>query len=548
MKKTFIYTAAIASMVLALASCEKEPSNINEPKDGMRLHVVSNDIQTKAQQTSTNRIVSETIDLSEGDVNLFFTAVEEDNLGNEFLMEPQTKGTIITTANFGTERATDFNLWLTQDGLTYSETGAPKTAEKIPAVLKGDYWNAMYTKGSEAYSNYAHWTTGKALDFWCWSGIDNNDVLNPDYTAGQSPRMYFKYEAKATAKDQSDVLFAYAGNQSEPSTKGDVDIHFFHALAAVQFCVGGLDEGVKITNIKLSGVKDSGKGTFIPSGSCINEGTDISKDKTSGDKDTFSGNVEDLFTWEDLGTTTTKEYSTGSISANNTSTATQYDPIGDEATSTFFFVPQDIKDIEIEISVTSSNGKQTNTLKKKIGLGSVNYDTMSAWKAGKIYRYTISGSGEVKVAVSEKLDGVDVVGGSTNEITKKENVSGLNNGTIKSYIRAAVVGNWYNEAGQIVAPFNSSSVLPASLANGWFSVKEGNDANCNVLFYYYENAVEPGAKTSTNLIESYTKANAGEAPIAGAHLELNIIMQAVDARDGKDAAAAAWGNVASKLK
>lgn len=543
MKKTFIYTAAIASMVLALASCEKEPSNINEPKDGMRLHVVSNDIQTKAQQKSTNRIVSETIDLSEGDVNLFFTAVEEDNLGNEFLMGPQTKGTIITTANFGTERAKDFNLWLTMGG-NQTYTGEGKEAKNIPAVLKGDYWNAMYSDTGEAYSDYVHWPANKALDFWCWSGAAK--ASNIDITS-DGKQMTFDYaDDSSKASEQSDLLFAYAGDKSEPSTKGDVDIHFFHALSAVQFCVGGLDKGVSITNIKLTGVKNSGRGAYVPGGKCTIPGTDISKDMTSGDKDVLEGNtVENLFVWTNV--TGNKEFSTGAINSNNTSTATQYDPIGDEATSTFFFVPQDIKDIEIEISVTSSNGNQTNTLKKKIGLGSVNYETMSAWKAGKIYRYTISGSGEVNVAVSEKLDDVDVVGGSTNEITKKEKVSGLNNGTIKSYIRAAVVGNWYNEAGQIVAPFNSSSVLPTTLADGWFSVAEDSDANCNVLFYYYKDAVEPGAQTATNLIESYTKDNAGAAPIAGAHLELNIIMQAVDARDGKAAAAEAWKIGASKL-
>ncbi|MCQ2163619.1 MAG: fimbrillin family protein [Bacteroidales bacterium] len=546
MKKTFIYTAAIASMVLALASCEKEPGTINEPKDGMRLHVVSNDIQTKAQQTSTNRIVSETIDLSEGDVNLFFTAVEEDNLGNEFLMEPQTKGTIITTANFADERSGDFHLWLTRGGnQTYFEADGDKGAKDVPVILKGDSWYAMYEAGNESYGNYIHWPSvaGTKLDFWCWSGAEN--AKNIEITS-DGKNMTFDYaDNSSTASAQKDLLFAFAGNQTEPSTKGDVDIHFFHALSAVQFCVGGLDKGVKITDIKLTGVKNSGRGAYVPSGKCTIPGTDISKDMTSGEKDVLNGNtVENLFVWTEVAGS--KTYSTGTIGRNNTSTATQYDPIGDEATSTFFFVPQDIKDIEIEISVTSSNGSQTNTLKKKIGLGSVSYETMKAWKAGKIYRYTISGSGEVKVAVAEKLDGVDVVGGSTSEITTtKAAVSGLNNGTLKSYIRAAVVGNWYNEAGQIVAPFNSSSVLPTTLADGWFSVAEGSDANCNVLFYYYKDAVEPGAQTATNLIESYTKANA--APIAGAHLELNIIMQAVDARDGKAAAAEAWKIDASKL-
>lgn len=509
----------------------------------MRLHVVSDDVQTKSAAASSNRIVSETIDLSEGDINLFFCAVEEDNLGNEFLKGPATKGEIITSANFAEKSNGQFNLWLTMGG-NQTYTGEGKEAKNIPAVLKGDYWTAMYNTSSEDYSNYAHWPAEKNLDFWCWSGAAK--ASNIDITS-DGKQMTFDYaDDSSKASEQSDLLFAYAGDKSEPSTKGDVDIHFFHALSAVQFCVGGLDKGVSITNIKLTGVKNSGRGAYVPSGKCTIPGTDISKDMTSGDKDILEGStVENLFVWTNV--TGNKEFSTGAISTNNTSEATKYDPIGDEATSTFFFVPQDIKDIEIEISITSSNGKQTSTLKKKIGLGSVSYETMPAWKAGKIYRYTISGSGEVKVAVAEKLDGEDVVGGSTSEITTKAAVSGLNNGTIKSYIRAAVVGNWYNEAGQIVAPFNSSSVLPTTLADGWFSVAEGSDANCNVLFYYYKNAVEPGEKTATNLIENYTKANAGTAPIAGAHLELNIIMQAIDARDGRAAAAEAWKIDAGKL-
>lgn len=550
MKKTFIYTAAIASMVLALASCEKEPSNINEPKDGMRLHVVSNDIQTKAQQTSTNRIVSETIDLSEGDVNLFFTAVEEDNLGNEFLMEPQTKGTVITTANFAGERSDDFRLWLTTDGnSTYVEAGNSAHtlgAKDVPAILKDDYWYAMYSAGSEEYSNYIHWPedSENAINFWCWSGATNATNLA---IAEDGSKMSFDYtDASTTASAQKDLLFAYAGGKTEPSTKGNIDIHFYHALSAVQFCVGNIDESITITNIKVKNVYNKGVGSFIPSGACSNPGTDVSKDKTTGAKDTFNSDVTSLFDWA-ADESSMADYETGTISSNNTNETEFGTPFGTESASTFFFMPQNIADIEIEISIARDNNGTTATMKKKVTLGSVKYDSgvIPEWKAGKIYRYTISGAGEVAVGVAEDLTIVDA---TDNTISEKKNVKGENTGNISAYIRAAVVGNWYNDAHQIVAPFNSSSVLPTTLKDGWFSVAENySEANCNVLFYYYNTAIEPGAKTSTNLIESYTKANAGAAPIEGAHLELNIIMQAIDSREGKETVAEMWGIDASKL-
>ena len=550
MKRFFTYATAIASMILVLASCEKDPQeDFDAPKGAMKLQVVSDNIDTKssASSSSANRVVDDLVDLSENGVNLFLSAVEEDNLDNPFGDEPATKGTIVTTENFSTERVDDFHIWLTTGGSnTYVESGNstyPQGAGDALGILKSDdYWYAMYTKGSEAYDNYIHWPSS-ALNFWCWSGASKSDLSLKVADDGKS--MSFSYaNTEATAANQKDLLFAYA-NSEEPSTKGNVGIHFYHALAAVQFCVGGLDDGVKITNIKLTGVKNSADGVYSPSGSCTNAGTDISKDAKEGNKDTFSGDVTTLFGWTITGSETT-DYTTGAISDENNSaikdaTGTQtnkYTEFGTtEGACTFFLIPQALGD-NIKIELTAEcNG--TYTLAKSVTLGTAK---ISEWKAGKIYRYTISGcGGDVDVDVEETLDGVDVIGGKKESITTKEDVYGLNDGNVKTYIRAAVVGNWYNDANRIVAPFSSSSIVSsAALPEGWFAAQDASKAATNILFYYYEDAVEPGAKTSTALIEEYTKSNA-EAPIDGAHLEINIIMQAIDARGGTTDAASAWG-------
>ncbi|MBQ0149804.1 MAG: hypothetical protein KBT08_04210 [Bacteroidales bacterium] len=528
MKKTFIYTAAIASMVLALASCEKEPSQTLSPKGAMSLSVVANDIATKAQASASNIVYGETIDLSTDEFNLFLSATEEDNNTNAIINEPLTKGTIITTENFEAQRSSDFNVRLTNAGTT------SLYKENVKAVTSGQNNVWEIKQGDE----YVFWPEENgAIDFWCWSGNNaSNYTVVP--ASGDLPiAMTFNYEDKsATASEQSDLIFAHSGNQTESANaNGNVGIHFYHALAAVQFCVGNLDEGVTVKNITIKGVKNSGTCAYVPEGFCVDEnGNRIIT--TSSTADHYSGDVSDLFVWyvDDESTT---NFTTGGLSSKNTNASEFGTEFGGDAVSTFFFVPQQIMDLTFEMTITNGT---TERVVKHTFAGKVGLDIISSWKAGKIYRYTISGTG-----VSVKVD--ETVTGSVDAITAKSAVKGENNGAKTAYIRAAVVANWYNDKGQIVAPLDASK-MPTMSKNKWFSAEEGSETGCNVLFYYYQDPVDPSQKTSTALIESYTKENAGAAPKAGAHLEMNIIMQAVEAEADKASVKAAWGEtIANQL-
>ena len=109
-------------------------------------------------------------------------------------------------------------------------------------------------------------------------------------------------------------------------------------------------------------------------------------------------------------------------------------------------------------------------------------------------------------------------GGST-----KTNVSIKNTGTVYAYIRVAVVGNWYNAAGNIIAPHTVDLGTPS----GWTKGSDG--------YYYHTSPVAPRENTS-KLISSYTPVRPEGVP-ADAHFEMNIISQAIQA-DGMGATGA----------
>ena len=109
-------------------------------------------------------------------------------------------------------------------------------------------------------------------------------------------------------------------------------------------------------------------------------------------------------------------------------------------------------------------------------------------------------------------------GGST-----KTNVSITNTGTVYAYIRAAVVGNWYNAAGNIIAPHT----VDLGTLDGWTKGSDG--------YYYHTAPVAPGENTS-KLISSYTPVRPEGVP-TDAHFEMNIISQAIQA-EGMGAASA----------
>ncbi len=97
----------------------------------------------------------------------------------------------------------------------------------------------------------------------------------------------------------------------------------------------------------------------------------------------------------------------------------------------------------------------------------------------------------------------------------KKDVVIKNESNIKAYIRAAVVANWCNEAGQVVMPW-TGSITPNS---PWTR----NDADG---YYYYPDPVAADTVVKPALFTEY---GAGNPPVEGLHLEMDILVQGIQA-------------------
>ena len=113
--------------------------------------------------------------------------------------------------------------------------------------------------------------------------------------------------------------------------------------------------------------------------------------------------------------------------------------------------------------------------------------------------------------------------------TQKSSVVVKNTGSTSAYIRAAVVGNWCNGAGEIVEPWNGT-ITPSE---NWSNGSDG---------YYYYTKVVPVGQTTTNLLSSPITT---ETRTDGTHLVVTVVQQAIQAEgmgsDGKNPVEQMWG-------
>lgn len=108
--------------------------------------------------------------------------------------------------------------------------------------------------------------------------------------------------------------------------------------------------------------------------------------------------------------------------------------------------------------------------------------------------------------------------------------------SIDVYVRVAIIGNW------VITENNVDTVVGA-----WSPVEDqynSTDWFTDGSYFYYEYVVAPGGSTSDLLA---TDINA-ETRADGAHLEITVVHQSIQAQP-KDAVSTAWGaDVATKLQ
>ena len=147
--------------------------------------------------------------------------------------------------------------------------------------------------------------------------------------------------------------------------------------------------------------------------------------------------------------------------------------------------------------------------------------------SGTIAWLTASTDPVVNTFVPGKVD-VDITDDVSGKV--KSNVVIKNTGNTDAYIRAAIVANWYKD-GKIVAAWDESqgsfdNSLPGT---DWTKGTDG--------YYYYTKSVAPDQTTGTKLFNTYT---APDAPVVGAQLEMDIIVQAIQSSPAAAISDAGW--------
>ena len=308
---------------------------------------------------------------------------------------------------------------------------------------------------------------------------------------------FFAYtDATLDISDKQNFKLVYSGASTVASEMKDllytevkakenpVKINFYHALASVRFVVGNLKSEYTVKSLSIKNVYNSGKATY-------------------------NGGID--FGWDVQGqtrTTLSQEFSG--------SNHTKLEYFDSEAASTFFVVPQSVEGLSFEVVITDNIG---NEYPVEVGVPALE----GGWKSGYYYTYSISGGdGNVSIDINETFDK-----------KVKSDITAFNDGKLKVYVRAAVVANWCNVAGKIVTPWNGS--LELATDSKWVLLDDG--------FYYYKSPLaknELSDKLFTNDIKPVGAPD-------GTHLEVKVVMQAVECDQTMQKVASAWGNEAKNV-
>ena len=294
------------------------------------------------------------------------------------------------------------------------------------------------------------------------------------------------------AKAQPDLIVAITPNQSKQETA--VPLRFHHALTAIVFKMGKVEEGTTIQSISLTNLRSSGDCTFAATG---------------------TDNVQ--FTWSNH---TGKESYVQIVDKAGVAQGVQLT----EYETTFLVVPQAIT-AETAINVKFKiEGRGEYNLSCKLNPGGTDPTIISEFLPDTKYTFTLSLAEEIQITVDDKVEG-----------QVKKDVTIQNSGLAYGWIRAVINGYWVNKNTRvIVAPWKETdgTFVRADNWNDYWA----KDPDTGI--YYYKEVVPSGEFTQP-LFDTYTlKAT---APQVDAVLELNVAAQIIIKMDEPDSrTAAGW--------
>lgn len=559
------------ALMLSMSACqeEKEINNgsvIETGKQSLVFNVGGSEPVTKSGSRAIRPVVRDMIPISaEPGEDAVYLEESVINLDDVYYSEElQTKGTPIYTQNFGTKydtfgaaaygygtpatvadaKAVDLELF-TGGGSTFKLTSSANSAPLTYEYgFNNDGWpkdgpdNLLFFLSAPAQSVSAPGHGVKSISYL----YQSSTIKNNNNAASYNGIIKFEYETPAKAVDQTDILFTSKSVDKASYNNGvkeNNSILFYHTLAGVKFKVGNAGDGLTtITSVELSGIKNSGTCTVTPVYDAEGYVVNGSSNKNSTTKKSAT-----VSKWE-IGNTT----GTYKLSSLPTTTAGDsqfpesfyYDETGvdnymdTEFANTFFFIPQETGSAKLTVTYTIANeAGSISTGEHKV---TVDFSHRK-WEAGVLYTYTLTAK-ELGVFIEDDM------GEGTDHATKKDvKISNTRNTT--EYIRVAVVGNWFdNHSG--TGSLNNSRVIvnrtwketdytagktdPVAFNREyWFKGSDG--------FWYYKYPVKGGVTIpqSRTIFSAYTTPEGKE----GAHLQMSIAVQGVDASKALPAAWAA---------
>ena len=451
----------------------------------------------------------------------------------------------------------------------------PVTQKTVDPTGLQPFVNIPYSYGSayedEVNRRWEYWTAGNAAkDYFWWEDAnhaDNNYKLAfyayaptgtvltgkakwADDALGKSNFkkdgiIEFTYtvpvgsgsDVDKDAEVQPDILVGYTAPQlrEDLDTKTIsgteyyfVDLIFYHALCGVNFKatenLATNENGLTINSITLSGLKDTGKCTFNPAGNASTHNK--SYDKISWDFTSYTDNDGEY--------TQTFNYPVPNITGANAfndakdqKDATLYGAEeGTGASKNFMLIPQSYgkpgsnsPDATLTIDFTYKGVTKTKT----VSLLPSSATSAYTWQAGKLYTYQIDKVvNAIEVAVVEDFVAAD---------RTKKNVNAKNIGTANAYVRAAVIANWVDGNGSVIAPLDFTSVGTDKQLKEFCGFNTGTDkwVKGSDGFYYYPKIVKPGNEPKIKLFGESLVAGKSPAEDTGAHLVVTVIVQGLEA-------------------
>ncbi len=613
--KKLLYTLPAIALILGVSACREElrPGPEPVPTDGNMVikFTVGNggNPVTKTSESGKAKQVDKILITDKDEADQLFLVETVQSLDGAYTAKTgvDTKGVPVYTENF-VQIHKDIN------GIPYEYTAGTQGISPMTGGNSLLFGCIDQEKRTYAYDfGTKEWPEGKNLLFFLSAPVDmaaagvsgltytqdtkdpNNGITSFHYSSpssdvieqteipseieGGSPTIIEELKNATDATKLKDILFTSKGISKGDYWKNSDEkskVLFYHALAGVKFKSANAQKedhkGNRVTttilSVTLTNIISEGDCVVTPDQSYAADDSNVApgsvpkssaasvwsnKDKTNlksytlADKgivgrDSATYNFDETF----YGPTETAQYGEYNINSAN------YE-------DTFFLVPQKSgesgKDVSVVITYTISTDldKLGNPYVHTRAVKLSNFN----WEAGHLYTYTLSAN-HVEIAVTDKLDSDKKV---------KSNLKITNTGNTDCYIRATIIGNWYDNHGDVKNSSGEVTLLgDHQIVDNWsgFQVKNGklqvvnedegtfqgidtenwiysDPAAGGDGFFYYKYKVKPGNQTRFPLFESFTVGTCPNVVYkASGHLEMDILVQNFDASKLEKMKAGGW--------